>query len=279
MKNAHHYQLIAQAIRYLQAHHTEQPSLEDIAAQVHLSKFHFQRLFRQWAGISPKQFLQYLTIEQAKQSLRRGQSTLQTAYEAGLSGNGRLHDLFVKLEACSPGAYKQGGRGLQISHHRIDTPFGEALIAETKKGICHLSFSEETKRAEDFLQSDYPQAVFQNVLGPNAEKVQQYFLSWEIPASSISLDLKGTPFQLQVWKALLSIPSGQLLSYGDVAHRIKRPKASRAVGTAIGSNPVGYLIPCHRVIRQNGELGGYRWQAERKRAIHVFELAQFEQHT
>lgn len=275
MEANHQFTTIARAIRFIRDSYTEQPSLEEVARHVHLSQFHFQRLFQQWAGVSPKQFLQYITLERAKEALRSGRSTLDTAYEVGLSGTGRLHDLFVKIEACSPGAFKKRGQGLAIQYATIETPFGSALVAETEKGICRLAFLPEggEKAVRSEMLGEFPQAELSAGLGPNSRLVQQYFEKWEWPVQQIVLDLKGTPFQLQVWKALLRIPPAQLLSYQDIASDIGRPTAVRAVGTAIGRNPIAYLIPCHRVIRQNGELGGYRWDADRKAAIHGYEFA------
>lgn len=274
MKNDTHYTTVANAIRFIRERYTEQPNLDEVAQHVHLSRYHFQRLFRQWAGVTPKQFLQCITLERAKEALRQGQSTLETAYDVGLSGTGRLHDLFVKIEACSPGEFKKRGEGMTIRYAIIDTPFGNALVAETEKGICKMVFLEaRTDWVEETLQRDFPEATLSAGIGPNSVLVQQYFDNWEVPDQRIVLDLRGTPFQLQVWKALLSIPASQLLAYNDIAAHIGRPKAVRAIGTAIGQNPVAYLIPCHRVIRQSGELGGYRWNTERKVAINAFEYA------
>ncbi len=265
---------IAEAIRFIREHFAEQPALDDIARQVHLSPYHFQRLFQQWAGVSPKQFLQYITVEHAKNSLRAGRSTLETSFAVGLSGNGRLHDLFVKMEACTPGDFKQRGRGLDIRHAEIDTPFGAALVAETGLGICQLTFSDAGAQApEALLAAEFPLARFRHGLGPNGARAAQFFQDFQAPAAPIALDLKGSPFQVQVWKALLRIPPTQLVSYQDLAAQIGQPGASRAVGTAVGKNPVAYLIPCHRVIRQNGDIGGYRWTSERKTAILGYECA------
>ena len=270
------YDMIAKAIRFLREHHAKQPSLDAVAEHVFLSKYHFQRLFRQWAGVSPKEFLQVITVEQAKKALRQGKSTLESAFEAGLSGTGRLHDLFVKLEACTPGEFKARGQGLQISWAVVETPFGQGFIAETEKGICMLAFSDDTGRSLEQLKTEYPQAVFENNLGKNGQRVKHYFTTWEIPKDKIGLDIKGTPFQIQVWKALLQIPAAQHVAYQDIARAIKKPKALRAVGTAIGKNPVAYLIPCHRVINANGESGKYHWGSSRKVAINGYERIHFE---
>ena len=274
MKNDdYHYEKIAKAIQFLKENQKKQPSLEEIAKYVNLSKFHFQRLFRQWAGVSPKDFLQYLTIEEAKNSLKKGKSTLESAYEVGLSGNGRLHDLFLKIEACTPGEFKNRGNGLFIKWDSMDTPFGRTIIAETKRGICKLSFGDNIEDLLSDLKSEYPKALFQKELGLNAILVKTYFDNWTIPKNKIGLDLKGTPFQVQVWKALLQIPSAQLVSYKDIAHKINRPNATRAIGTAISKNPIAYLIPCHRVIKANGEFGQYHWGHNRKTNIIGFEKA------
>lgn len=275
MENNYHFDLIAKSIRFIKTNHIEQPSLDEIAAQVNLSKYHFQKLFQKWAGVTPKVFLQYTTIEQAKKSLQVGKSTLETAYQVGLSGNGRLHDLFVKMEACTPGEFRKRGDGLEINFEEIDTPFGKAIIAETEKGICKLSFTDGQTILENDLKKEFLNAIFTKGLGKNGILVQAFFKNWKIPKHKIGLDLQGTPFQVQVWKALLQIPSSQLLSYKDIAKKIEKPKASRAVGTAIGKNPIAYLIPCHRVIRQNGEMGGYRWNSERKVAMNGYECLNF----
>ncbi|MEM6379802.1 MAG: methylated-DNA--[protein]-cysteine S-methyltransferase [Bacteroidota bacterium] len=270
-----HYQIVEQVIKYLDAHQTQQPTLEDISKHVFLSKFHLQRVFRDWAGISPKQFLQYLTVEHSKSLLRLGKSTLQTSYEAGLSGNGRLHDLFVKCEAVSPGEFKNKGNGLTIQWQVIPTVFGETLIAETNKGICKVSFLNQTSKPLAELSLDFPFANFQNQLGLNGKLLKRYFDTWEVPNEKISVHFKGTPFQIQVWSALLQVPTGNLVAYQDIGNKIGKPKAVRAIGTAIGKNPIAYLIPCHRVIKNNGFMGNYRWQKERKKIINAFESAHF----
>lgn len=268
MENKFHFDLIAKAIGFIKNNHLKQPTLEEIAKHVCLSKFHFQRLFKKWVGISPKDYLQFITIENAKEALRKGQSTLETSYSIGLSGNSRLHDLFIKIEACTPGQFQKRGKGLKIYIGEIETPFGNGFIAETEKGICNFSFDKTTI---EYIQKEYIQAVFINELSRNGKILQLYFKNWEVPITPINLDLIGTPFQIQVWKALLQIPPSHLLSYKDVANKIENPKAVRAVGTAIGKNPIAYLIPCHQVIRSNGEMGNYRWTPERKIAINSYE--------
>lgn len=276
MENTYHFDTIAKAIHYIKLNHLDQPSLEEVAEHVHLSKYHLQRLFQQWVGLSPKAFLQYITVEQAKRSLTAGISTLEAAYESGLSGNGRLHDLFVKIEACTPGEFKQRGRGLRIIYQVVETPFGNALLAETERGICKIHFLSSDEEALDLLQADYPDALLETGIGPNGKLLLQYFTDWQIPQTRIGIDLRGTPFQIQVWKALLQIPPAQLSAYQQIANWIEKPKAVRAVGTAIGKNPIAYLIPCHRVIKSDGQMGNYRWAAERKVAINGYELARIE---
>ena len=271
MGNNYHFKIIEEAIHFISLNYREQPGLDEIADSVHLSKFHFQRLFHKWAGISPKDFLQFITIEHAKKCLIEGWSTLETAYEAGLSGNGRLHDLFLKIEACTPGEFQKRGKGIHVKYDIIDSPFGLALIAETDVGICKLSFLEEKTDPIKLLKKDFPEAEYFNGLGVHGIAVKKYFSNWEIPQNMIVLDLKGTPFQIKVWKALLSIPSSQLLAYNNIASLINNPNAVRAVGTAIGNNPIAYLIPCHRVIKQTGHIGEYRWGSERKIAIIAYE--------
>lgn len=270
-----HYSIVEQIIRYLDQNQKEQPSLDDISRHVHLSKFHLQRVFQDWAGVTPKQFLQHLTVEHSKALLRRGKSTLEASYEAGLSGNGRLHDLFVKCEAVSPGEFKSKGKGLQIQWAMTPTLFGNTLIAETTKGICKVSFLDAEANPLEELLEDFPQAYFENDLGPNGVLLKTYFDSWQIPTEKINLHFRGTAFQIQVWKALLQIPAGQLVSYQDIGHKITKPKAVRAIGSAIGKNPIAYIIPCHRVIKSTGISGQYRWHSERKKAINVFESAKF----
>ncbi len=273
MKDNYHYKLIEKAIRYIAENYKTQPDLDRIASHFHISKFHFQRIFHKWAGVTPKRFLQFTTIEHAKKCLIDGRSTLDTAYEVGLSGSNRLYDLFIKIEACTPGEFKNRGKGIQIKYNIINTPFGNALIAETDVGICRLSFLKENDKSEVILKKEFPEARLQFHLGKNGKLVKQYFSNWQIPGQKIVLDLKGTPFQISVWKALLSIPPACFLAYNDVAKIINKPRAVRAVGTAIGQNPVAYLIPCHRVIRESGYIGNYRWGSVRKIAINGFESA------
>lgn len=272
-KESSHYAVVEKVIKYLDLNQSNQPSLEDVSKHVYLSKFHLQRVFQEWAGLTPKQFLQYLTVEHSKSLLRLGKSTLETSYQSGLSGNGRLHDLFVKCEAVSPGEFKNQGKRLTIEWEVIQTTFGDTLIAETSKGICKVSFINPRQNPLDELLQDFPLASFQNQLGTNGEILKEYFDTWEIPKEKINMHFKGTPFQIQVWKALLQIPAGNLVAYQDIGNKIGKPKAVRAIGTAIGHNPIAYLIPCHRVIKSNGLTGQYRWTDIRKKAINAFESA------
>mgnify|MGYP000477625042 CR=1 FL=1 len=273
MKNKYHFDIVAKAINFIKNYHFEQPSLEEISNHVNLSKYHFQRVFRKWVGISPKDYLQFITLEKAKESLRKGQSTIETSYDIGLSGNSRLHDLFIKIEACTPGEFQKRGKNLKIYFGEIETPFGNALIAETEKGIC--SFSFDILNIEK-IKEEYHQATFSKGLLKNGRLTKEYFENWKIPSTPISLDLIGTPFQIQVWKALLQIPSSNLLAYQNIAEIINNPKAVRAVGTSIGKNPIAYLIPCHRVIKSDGNMGNYRWNPERKIAMNSYELIKLQ---
>lgn len=272
---SNHYFIIEKVIKFLDQNQTKQPSLDDISEHVFLSKFHLQRVFQDWAGVTPKQYLQYLTTEYSKSLLRLGKSTLETSYEAGLSGNGRLHDLFVKCEALSPGEFKNKAKNLMIQWDVIQTKFGETLIAETSKGICKVSFLDNDSNPLEELSIDFPLADFQNQLGINGKLLKTYFDTWQIPKDKISIHFKGTPFQIQVWKALLQIPAGNLVAYQDIGNKIGKPKAVRAIGTAIGKNPIAYLIPCHRVIKNNGFIGNYRWETERKKIINAYEATLF----
>ena len=263
------YYRIAEAIDYIRSNFRSQPDLNDVAKKIHLSPFHFQRLFTEWAGTSPKKFLQYISIEHAKKLLKERQNTLSvTAFESGLSGTGRLHDLFINIEGMTPAEYKQGGKNLSIYYSFAESPFGNIIIASTNKGICHMAFYEHSDdQALTLLKNHFPNARYEQRL----DRIQQNALfifqhDWS-KLNQIKLHLKGSEFQLKVWQALLTIPIGHLSTYGTIAQCIEKPTASRAVGTAIGSNPVAYLIPCHRVIQSTGEIGGYMWGSNRKAAI------------
>ncbi|GAB6039569.1 methylated-DNA--[protein]-cysteine S-methyltransferase [Endothiovibrio diazotrophicus] len=266
------YARIAEAIAFITRNARRQPSLEEVAAHLHLSPYHFQRLFARWAGISPKRFLQTLTLEHAKQRLREPRPLLEVAHEVGLSGGSRLHDHFVTLEAITPGEFRQGGRGLVIEYAVHPTPFGEAFIAVTPRGICTLSFldSREAAGSLEQLRREWPLATL--VSNPDASAPAAAVLNAGRAANvPLSLHVRGTNFQIQVWRALLQIPFGAVANYSEVAAALGRPRAARSVATAIGANPVAVLIPCHRVIRQSGELTGYRWGAVRKRAVLAWE--------
>jgi AraC family transcriptional regulator of adaptative response/methylated-DNA-[protein]-cysteine methyltransferase len=269
-----HYKRIADAISFVQEHFREQPSLEMIAEHVHLSPFHFQKLFTEWAGISPKKFLQYTSIQYARELLKeRGATLFDAAHETGLSGTGRLHDLFVNIEGMTPGEYKNGGETLNIDFSFAESPFGGLIVASTPKGISYMAFYETEDTAFVTLQAHFPKAEFtqrQNAMHSDALGI--FSADWD-DRSKIKLHLKGTPFQLKVWETLLKIPTGHLSTYGNIAESIRNPSASRAVGTAIGSNPVTFLIPCHRVIQSSGQLGGYMWGTVRKTAMIGWEAA------
>jgi AraC family transcriptional regulator of adaptative response/methylated-DNA-[protein]-cysteine methyltransferase len=269
------YDKIAGAIEFVSRNAQEQPELETIAAAMHTSPFHFQRLFTEWAGVSPKKFLQYLTVEHAKQLLAQKQHTIfDAAYETGLSGTGRLHDLFVNIEGMTPGEYRNGGEDLTIHYSIQQCRFGKYIIASTDKGISNLSFFEgSTASAVAALKEHWPNASLLAGTDSNQQKVINFFNNNTGDDSAIKLHLRGTPFQLKVWHALLHIPQGDLSTYGGIAEHINQPSASRAVGTAIGSNPVGYIIPCHRVIKSIGETGGYRWGGIRKKAMLAWEAS------
>lgn len=273
------YQRVAQAIQFLEQNYQAQPSLDELAAQLALSPFHLQRLFTQWAGVSPKRFVQYLTAEHAKHLLTNAHSVLDAAYETGLSSPSRLHDLLIATEAVTPGEFKQRGVGLQIAYGCHATPFGDCLLAVTSRGICQLLFLTEGgwEMAVAELREQWSAAQL-----VEDQTQTQPFLAQIFPASgrtqphTVSLLLKGTNFQLKVWNALLQIPAGAAWSYEDVAQAIGQPTAARAVGNAVGANPIAYLIPCHRVIRKSGIVDAYRWGSTRKKAMLAWESAQQE---
>ncbi|MBV4360236.1 bifunctional helix-turn-helix domain-containing protein/methylated-DNA--[protein]-cysteine S-methyltransferase [Pinibacter aurantiacus] len=266
---------IADAISFYKENFKQQPSLEDAAAHVHLSPFHFQKMFKEWAGVTPKQFLQYLSVEYAKDILKETKaSLLDAAYDTGLSGTGRLHDLFIKIEGMTPGEFKNGGRELAINYSFAETPFGEMIVASTPKGICHMAFADDGQEAAfNELKNSFPNAQFTQLVDANQQQALFIFTQDWSKLSQIKLHLKGTPFQLKVWDALIKVPVGDLKTYSSIADAIDAPKASRAVGSAIGSNPVAFLIPCHRVIRMNGETGEYHWGSARKSAMIGWEAA------
>ncbi|MEO1050292.1 MAG: bifunctional helix-turn-helix domain-containing protein/methylated-DNA--[protein]-cysteine S-methyltransferase [Bacteroidota bacterium] len=268
------YYRVAEAIAYIKDNFKSQPNLDEVADKVHLSPFHFQKMFTDWAGVSPKKFLQYISIEHAKSLLKRDQTTLfEAAYETGLSGTGRLHDLFVNIEGMTPGEYKNGGESLEINYSYAESPFGNLIVASTKKGVCHIAFTEDEKEALESLKRRFPQATYHQMLDMVQQQALYIFThDWD-KLEQVKLHLKGTEFQLKVWEALLKIPMGGLSTYGEIAQQIDKPKASRAVGTAIGDNPVAYLIPCHRVIQSSGQIGQYHWGSKRKTAMIGWEAA------
>jgi len=266
------YERIQKAIEFIHANFKEQPDLDAVAKEVFLSPFHFQRLFKEWAGVSPKKFLQYISLQHAKKLLEH-HTVLDTAYETGLSGSGRLHDLFINIEGMTPGEYKNGGEQLQINYSFAETPFGNIIVATTSKGICHLAFADDEKDALQQLKMQFPNASFKQVVDTIQQNALFIFTQDWKDLSKIKLHLKGTTFQIKVWEALLKIPMGDVSTYSSIANQIKNPNASRAVGTAIGDNPVAFLIPCHRVIRSTGEFGQYHWGSTRKAAMLGWEAA------
>ena len=269
------YALVAEAIRYLETHFRPQPGLEELAAGLHVSPFHLQRVFTRWAGISPKRFLQFLTADYAKALLGASHSVLDATYSAGLSSPGRLHDLMVTLEAVTPGEFKSRGEGLAIQVGRHATPFGDALLATTARGIVALNFVDDDAgwaAALTALQSRWPGAAIVRDDAATAPLAAAVFAEAQ-PQTPLHLLVKGTNFQVKVWEALLHIPAGAVCTYGDVARVIDHPRAVRAVGSAVGANAIAYLIPCHRVIRQGGVVSDYAWGATRKRALLGWEAA------
>ncbi|MFI5159653.1 MAG: bifunctional helix-turn-helix domain-containing protein/methylated-DNA--[protein]-cysteine S-methyltransferase [Sphingobacteriales bacterium] len=269
------YQRIAEAIDYIRLNFKEQPNLDEVAEKVNLSPFHFQRMFTDWAGISPKKFLQYLSVEYAKGILKEKHATLfDAAFETGLSGTGRLHDLFINIEGMTPAEYKNGGKALSINYSFAESPFGNIVVASTPKGVCYLAFADDRDEAFTSLQQQFPNASYNQVVDHVQQEAMFIFQKDWSKLSNIKLHLKGTPFQLKVWEALLKVPMGGLETYGSLAKEIQLPSASRAVGSAVGDNPVAFLIPCHRVIRSTGEFGQYHWGSTRKSAIIGWEAAQ-----
>jgi AraC family transcriptional regulator of adaptative response/methylated-DNA-[protein]-cysteine methyltransferase len=281
------YQRIEASIQFIEAHYPDEPSLSELAASADLSPFHFERLFKRWAGTTPKRFAQCLRVEHAKSLLERSKNLLEVTWDTGLSSPSRLHDLFCSIEAVTPGEYKSGGGGLKIRHGFYPTPFGDCLIATTERGICHFAFcasvdkevgSPRRASREDHelraLYANWPRADFEADGGASDALVARLFDSAADHRSDpFHLLVKGTNFQTQVWRALISIPAGCAVSYKDVANRVGRADAVRAVAGAIAANSIGYLIPCHRVLRSTGALSGYRWGPERKRALLAWESA------
>jgi AraC family transcriptional regulator of adaptative response/methylated-DNA-[protein]-cysteine methyltransferase len=265
---------IAEAIEYLTQNFKTQPTLEEVAQKVYLSPFHFQRLFSDWAGVSPKKFLQFLTVDYAKGLLKANGATLfDAAFETGLSGTGRLHDLFVRIEGMTPGEYKNGGAALSINYSFAESPFGNILVASTQKGICHMAFADDEQKAFQELQQQFPNATYKQVVDLIQQNALYIFTQDWTRLEQVKLHLKGTDFQLKVWETLLRIPVGGLSTYRAVAQKINNPNALRAVGSAIGQNPVAFLIPCHRVIQSAGTFGNYHWGPVRKTAMIGWEAA------
>jgi AraC family transcriptional regulator of adaptative response/methylated-DNA-[protein]-cysteine methyltransferase len=271
------YERIAGVIRYLDESHTDQPDLATLARRVGLSQHHFHRLFTSWAGITPKDFLQCLTLTYARELLRQGKSVLDAALDTGLSGPSRLHDLCISLEAASPGEVKSGGEGWTLTVGFADSPFGNCLLAESHRGVCHLSFVDSGDKAAALaeVKAQWPRARFQRddiAVKQLANRIFERPVVGNSP-TPLRAFVRGTPFQARVWRALLQVQHGMLVSYGGLAAAVDQPTAARAVGSAVGQNPLAYLIPCHRVIRETGVLGNYRWGPVRKRAILAWENA------
>ncbi|MEG9884584.1 MAG: bifunctional helix-turn-helix domain-containing protein/methylated-DNA--[protein]-cysteine S-methyltransferase [Hyphomicrobiales bacterium] len=274
------YGRVERAIKYIAENFRENPSLDEIAAAIHLSPYHFQRLFSNWAGVSPKKFMQYVSLNYAKKALiAKERALLGVAHDVGLSGTGRLHDLFVTIEGMTPGRFKMGGAELSINYSYAQSPFGTIIIASTSRGLCHMAFAADCTEGFARLRAAFPNASYRQ----SADRFHQaacllFRKDWS-RLDEIKLCLRATPFQLKVWEALLKIPMGALTTYGKIAEAIGQPNASRAVGGALGSNPVAFLIPCHRVIRKSGEIGGYMWGPERKRVMIAWEGAQTNSRT
>jgi O-6-methylguanine DNA methyltransferase len=265
---------VAEAIEYLTQNFKDQPELDEVAGKVHLSPYHFQRLFSEWAGVSPKKFLQFLTVDYAKSLLKeKGATLFDTAIETGLSGTGRLHDLFINIEGMTPGEYKNGGADLNINYSFAESPFGDMLVASTSKGICHMTFAEDQPKALEEMKRHFPNALYHQMVDLIQQNALYIFTHDQNKLDQIKLHLKGTAFQLKVWEALLRIPTGRLSTYRHIAEIIEQPKAVRAVGTAIGQNPVAFIIPCHRVIQSSGTFGNYHWGPLRKKAMIGWEAA------
>lgn len=278
-ENPHiNYQRIEQAIRYLEDNVRRQPELDEVAEKVHLSPFHFQRIFTEWAGISPKRFLQYLTVDYLKDKLQQSRNLAEAAELAGLSSQSRVYDLFTTLEAVTPQEYKERGAGIRVEYGFHASPFGLCLIGVTARGICWLSFvasDEDPRHALEEMKAYWHNSVFHE-----SQELTKAFVEQVFPESPLQkklhLFVKGTNFQIRVWEALLRVPMGEVTTYQDIARSIHNPNALQAVGSAVGSNHIAYLIPCHRVIRKDGVLGQYRWSSARKKSIIGWEMARQE---
>lgn len=265
------YPVIEEALIYLENNFKNQPELEDIADHLGISPFHLQRTFKEWVGISPKRFLQFLTIDHARKLLKESRTVLDATYESGLSSPGRIHDLFISIDAVTPGEFKTLGKGLQIDYGIHQSLFGNCIIAATQRGLCFMGFYSESKiQGIEDMKSRFPEAKFIH----NEKNTEAYFTTifkTPLKKKKISLFLKGTNFQIKVWEALLSIPQGNMCSYQDIAKIIGTPKANQAVGSAVARNPISYLIPCHRVIQNMGIFGNYHWGSARKKAMLIWE--------
>ena len=271
-----HYPLLERAVKYLEEHYREQPDLNLLAQEAGLSPAYFQRLFKEGVGISPKRFLQYTTLKHARALLQDTNNVLETAYEVGLSGSGRLHDLFVSCEAVTPGDYRRRGEGLRLFYGEHQTPFGAARLVLSERGICALDFLPDRRQSEPesktYLQHLWPGAEVSPDFDATGSMIDKIFFT--AGPQRLPVHLKGSNFQLQVWQALLRIPEGQIISYGQISDFLKQPGSARAVGSAVGKNPVSYLIPCHRVLRQDGGIGGYAGGTVRKRILLATEALQ-----
>lgn len=280
--NEHHlnYSRIEQAIRYLEENFRRQPELDEVAGHLHLSAFHFQRIFTEWAGISPKRFLQFLTVDYLKEKLQQSRNLVEAADSAGLSSQSRVYDLFTTLEAVTPEEYKKKGRGIEIRYAFADTPFGRCLFGVTERGICWLSFLTEDcdeRNALESMKRHWHNSIFHEDELAVSHYVDQIFPAFKsFPLPKLHLFVKGTNFQIKVWEALLRIPAGNVFTYQDIASSVNNPRALQAVGSAVGSNHIAYLIPCHRVIRKDGVLGEYRWSSTRKKSMIGWEMARRE---
>lgn len=275
-ENHINYQRIEEAISYLETHFKEQPELEIVAEKVHLSPFHFQRIFAEWAGISPKRFLQFLTVDFLKNRIQESRNLVEAAESAGLSSQSRVYDLFTTLEAVTPQEYKLKGRGMEISYGFHETPFGHALIGVTSRGICWLSFFGDKTSPKDELEkmkAHWHNSVFRLDETATVDLAEKIFTPDLSRGEKLHVLVKGTNFQVKVWEALLRLPMGAVTTYQDIARSIDNPNALQAVGSAVGANHIAYLIPCHRVIRKDGILGEYRWEATRKKSIIGWEMA------
>ena len=271
------YSRIEKAIVYINNNFREQPSLEEISTAINMTPFHFQRLFSEWAGVSPKKFLQYVSLRYAKHLLQRNTTLMDVSHTIGFSSSSRLHDLFINIEGMTPGEFKNGGACLTINYSFRESPFGNIIIASTNKGVCYIHFQNNESIALRDLKACFPSAAYHQTEDNHQQDALSMFQKNWSQIDQIKLHLRGTRFQIKVWESLLKIPKGDLSTYGDIAKKIGHPKAARAVGTAIGANPIAFLIPCHRVIQSNGKFGGYLWGANKKMAIIGWEAAKMNQ--